>query len=418
MKKINNWFIIIFFIFLFILIRSVNFTQHLNFSSDQASSSLRILEIWKNKEITLIGPSISFHFIGRDLYFGSITYYFQLIFLLLTRFDPIAGSYLFMIFAALMIIPLYYGALILTSYYGALFTIAIYTLTPIYIDYTRFFWNPNYQLALTPTLILLFSLFHKFKKTYLLFLTGFLAGLLLLFHYQYFVIVACLTVYFLFVKKVGFKKILIFIFGTIAGLSPMIIFELRNNFYNLQTLFLYIKNYREVFFNKNGSLAVNPHYFLSIGLFLLLIIDGYLAKYFKGKVILIMTIILIIFGFTLYGKIPSHGFGMINNWNYPMELKTYQIIKNEKLENVNIVHLGYDTNATVQKFLLTKDNYQGLAKDYYNNRYLFVINEGDDYMSNPAYEVNTFIPSKIVKKWTINKIYQLYLLERINEKNN
>src|SRR3989344_7706520 len=101
--------LVIFTLCLYIFIRSLHFSEFLNFSFDQAWSSTRILEIWKNKEITLVGPGSSIVVNGKQILQGSINYYFNLIFLLLGNFDPIISSYLFMLFAGLMIIPLYLG---------------------------------------------------------------------------------------------------------------------------------------------------------------------------------------------------------------------------------------------------------------------------------------------------------------------
>lgn len=414
MKKNNSLFIIVGFIFLFILIRSLNFQSFLNFSTDQAAFSLKALELWKNKELTLIGPSISFHFIGRDFYQGSVTYYFQLLFLALGRFDPILGSYLFMIFSSLMIIPLYYGGILLIGQHGAILLTLIYTLFPFYIDYTRFFWNPNYQLILTPILMLFLGLYNKTGKDRFLFVSGIFSGFLLLFHYQYLLILSGIFVFFLIFKKIPLFKMSLYVIGLILGFSPIIIFELRNNFYNTQTLILYLKNFRDVFFNQSGNLKFAPYYLLSINLFLLTIV-GKIWKHLIKKINPILFLVLLVFDLILYLPVPKQAFGMAKNWNYLLEEKIHRFITGEKLENFNIVNLEYDTNATVQKYLLEKNRINGLSKNYYDNKYLFVINKDIDYMKNPAYEVNTFNPSKLIKKWKINNRYQLYLLERVEE---
>lgn len=41
--------------------------------------------------------------------------------------------------------------------------------------------------------------------------------------------------------------------------------------------------------------------------------------------------------------------------------------------------------------------------DYYNNKYLFVVYKDDTYMSDLAYEVNSFKPNKELKRWKINE---------------
>src|SRR4030066_40777 len=90
-------------------------------------------KIWKNKEITLVGPGSSIVVRGKQILQGSINYYYNLIFLLLGKFDPIISSYLFMLFAAIMTIPLFYGVGFLVNQKTAVFVLVIYSLFPLYI---------------------------------------------------------------------------------------------------------------------------------------------------------------------------------------------------------------------------------------------------------------------------------------------
>jgi len=55
----NKYFIFIFLIISFNAIRSFHFSEALNFSFDQGNGFTRVLEMWKNKEITLVGPASS-----------------------------------------------------------------------------------------------------------------------------------------------------------------------------------------------------------------------------------------------------------------------------------------------------------------------------------------------------------------------
>src|SRR3989344_5057007 len=133
--------IVIFLILVNILIRSVNYSEHLNFSFDQAWTSTRALEIWRNKEMTLVGPGSSIVTGGKQILQGSINYYFLLVFLLLGNFEPLISSYLFMIFTALMIIPLFYGVKLLFNQKAAILIISLYSLLPLYIDFSSFFYD-------------------------------------------------------------------------------------------------------------------------------------------------------------------------------------------------------------------------------------------------------------------------------------
>lgn len=407
--------IIIIILFVGLFLRSIYYSENLNFSTDQALFATKSLEIWRNKAVELIGPSISFKYIGRELFQGSLTYYFQLLFLLPANFDPHIASYIFTVFAVCMIVPLFYGVKMLTNRNSAIVVSLIYALTPLFIDYSRFLWNPVFQFSLTPFLILCMGLFKEKKKIIYLFLAGFCAGGLLLFHYQFVIIIIGLLIYYFIVQKIPLKKALFFLIGVGLGFSPILLFELRNNFYNTQTLLLYLQNLDKVF-SHGAAGSLNIHYFLSILLFVSIIGAAFIKDKIKMQHILLLFIILLIIDSIRYIQKPTHAFGMKENWNYLYEKQTYDIITNQNIQNYNVVNLGYDTTATVQKYLMKKNNRSINYDDYYNNEYLFVITNRKDYMSDPAYEINTFKPSKVIKEWELNNTFNLFLLKRIKQK--
>ena len=237
-------------------------------------------------------------------------------------------------------------------------------------------------------------------------------GLLLLFHYQFALTIVGVLFYYLFFKKISLPKFANIFIGLLIGVSPMIIFELRNNFYNTQTLLLFTQNKSQVFEDK-FSFVYTMHYYLSGSLFLFTIILYKLRKLLNTALIGLFILIIVIFSLIKYSKLPSHGFGMAKDWNIMMEKKTYKIIKQQNITNYNIVNLGYDTVSTVQKYLHEVDGKSFNYNDYYQNKYLYVISEEEEFMGNPAYEVNTFKPSVVVDKWPINTRYKLYLLRKI-----
>lgn len=413
----NQNFLILGLLITFIFIRSLNFSEYLNFSADQGFFSLKSLQILTERKLTLLGPTTSLNLNGREIFQGSAIYYFQLFFLILGGFDPVRASYLFMLFASASIIPLFYGFKYLLGQKVAIFASIIYTLLPLYIDYSRFLWNPNYQLALSPYLIWLLGVYKKNENNNLLFSSGLLSGVLLPFHYMFTWVIIGQIIYFYisFIDK--FKVLSIFIIGLIIGLSPMIIFELRNDFYNFRTILLFVQNIEVLKSNQSINLLNNPHYFLSLSLFLLLIFCFILKKYISNRLNFLTFVFLFLISLYFYFPKPKHAFGMVNDWNYLQEEKVYNIIKAQNLTSFNIVNLRYNTLSWVQKYLLAKDNINIDQDNYKTNKYLFVVNDNDKYMQNPAYEVKQFTPSKQLKKWQINNTYNLYLLEKITLKN-
>lgn len=190
------------FLVLFILIRSINFQYHLNFSTDQALFSSQALSIIKNKTLTLIGPKFSLEYDGRFMFQGPLIYYFLIPFLLLGNYDPIKSSFIFMIFCSLMLIPLYFGTRLLINKNAAILFIIIYALFPVFINYTRFLWNPNFQFALLPLLLLLMGIFKKQSNFPLFWLSSATLGLLLQFHYSFLIVIVGLFFYYFFYLRV------------------------------------------------------------------------------------------------------------------------------------------------------------------------------------------------------------------------
>ncbi len=409
--KTKDFKIVLFFIFLFILIRSIHFKEYLNFSFDQAWGSTRVLEIWRNKEITLVGPGSSLVVGGKQVLQGSINYYFHLFFLLLGGFDPIKSSYLLTLFVGLMLIPLFYGVKLLYDKKTAVFISLLYAFLPYYIDFSRFFFGPVYQLSLVPILVLFMGLYKKYKKSLYLSLVFIVVGILTQFHYQTLVILFLLSIYYLWKTKNKTKTVLIMLGGFTLGFLPMIIFEIKNDFYNIKVLWEYLR-----FVKKSSDFFFIPHRFLSISLVLLIILAPLYRKFLKNKTLIALGLVLFALDLFIYLPSPKNAFGMSPNWNYLMEKKAYQIIKKEGLKNFNVVNLIYDNLSVVIKYHLRLDNYQINYDDYYHNEYLFVINKDKNIFNNPAYEVNTFKPNKKLKKWKLNNTYNLYLFQRLKEK--
>lgn len=408
-NKNSEKIILISFILIFIFVRSIYFTKYLNFSLDQATFSLKSLEIYTNKTLTLIGPSLSLNLNGRHIFQSSITYYFQLIFLMLGNFDPIYSSYIFMMFCSIMIIPLYFGVKLLINKNIAFTVIIIYTFLPYFIDYTRFLWSPNYQLSLIPGLLLFMGLFKAKQKTLYFFIISLFSALLIQIHYIFIAISLGILLYYLLTIKKKVLYLLIYFLGHLIGLTPIIFFEIRNHFYNLNTAVLFIKNYKQVLESNSGA---SSHYLLPFSLFAIIIFLSFVKNIINFKFNIIIALFLLTITLNLYSKKPENAYGMAQDWNYLNEKKVYDIIRAENLNSYNIANLVYDTKANVQVYLHAKNGVKIENENYETNKYLFVINNGDGYMNNGAYEVNRFKPSVEINKWPLNSIYTLYLLKR------
>ncbi len=312
-----------------------------------------------------------------------------------------------MIFMGLMVVPLYYGVTLLYDKKSAILIVLLYVLLPYFIDFTRFFFGPVYLLSILAFLVLFMGLYKKYKKNALLFCVFILSGIIIQFHYQGLVVLMILFLYYLLINKNKFLTFFIALGGLILGISPLIVFELKNDFYNFKVLSEYLQ-----YAKKPTDFFFLPHRYLSISLLLIIISMPLYKKLIKKKTLIILGIILFILDLFLYLPKPKTAFGMSKNWNYPMEKKAYEIIKKENLKDFNIVNHIYDNKSVVIKYHLKLDKYDFDYDDYYHNKYLFVISPTDQIFKDPAYEINTFQPSKKIKQWKLNDIYNLYLFQR------
>ena len=407
-RKSTKWLTPAFFVLLFILIRSVYFHNQFNFIYDQVASSTKVLELWRTKSISLIGPHMSFTVQGRQVFFGGFSYAMDLLFLLIGRFDPFLATYAFMIFCSLMILPLYFGTKKLINQPAALIMVIIYTLLPYFIDSTVQLWNPYYMFSLFPLTVYLMGAFKKNKSPKIFLTLSIINGLCFQLHYLFIFAWFGLAVYYFLVEKLSKKYLAIYIGGFALGISNLIAFEVRNNFYLLQTLWIFVNHPREA-----SHHWIAAYYLLSIVFFGILAILGIYKKRLRTSMAVGLFIILSLF------TIPHITSGARErsapkNWYYEDDIKVYEIIKANlaTYQDVNIFEF-FDATGNPPKYFLKLDKVALDYDDYYNNKYLYVVYNNDQFMKNAAYEVASFSPSKTVKIWKINETYNLYLLERL-----
>jgi len=322
--------LVVTFFLIVLFLYTYKLKENLLFSHDTARDTARILEIWQKKELTLIGPAISFGQYGtRQVFFGSLALYIGLLGLIISRFSVI-GPILPNIFFVLLSIPFFF---LLAKQLGlskrlSLVTTAIYALSPVTITYTRFFWNPN--------LIMPFSVFfwylllkkYKNKRQKLLgfFLAGVIGGGITNFHY--FSLFPTIIYLFFLLSQKQLKNSLLFIFGLLAGLSPLLLFELKHNFYLSSSLIFnfrtnpvspvtsvfHIENFFDPFWTVIGLkqteilhrvVNVNvPMFFIFITLLLIYLMATTFKNIYQGKKFLVFIIFsVIIFTIKLTGGV-------------------------------------------------------------------------------------------------------------------
>jgi hypothetical protein len=226
LKRVEFWILITLLIALFYY--SYRLNQTFVMAGDTARDLIRVMEIWQGKEITVIGPPVNTISNNPILaYFGSMHYYFGIMGLLFTNFNPI-GSVFINIIATLISIPFYFllSKELLKKNSLSLLSTFIYALSPITVALTRSYWNPNLVIPLS-VIVWFLLLYDKSRTKY--FIAGIITGIILNLHYMN-AIPIVLYIIFLFFKK---SKTLVFftVIGFMLAVSPLIVFEIKNNFF-------------------------------------------------------------------------------------------------------------------------------------------------------------------------------------------
>lgn len=362
-------------VIIFIFLRLLHLPQSIGFGSDAGRDFLAIWNIYQEKEITLIGPPSQYAFNGRQFFFGPAPYYIMLPGLFLGNWDVIYSSYYLVFINTLVFIV---GLFILERGLKkeekfVVYPYAIFcTVTPILVDYSRTYWNPYFMLPISMLLVPLLVWVRNFMMTiWIALLFGFLFGIGMQLHYS-FILTICISILFLlFYRKLSLFGIMYMALGFGIGFSPLIIFELGKGFYNTRTFLLVLQNWERI-----GTSGFPLYYLISLLPFVFLLLSFALYQMTK-RLRLLIPIVLIaytIVSLLFILPVPSHGYGMVEGWNYDSLKTTATLIKNDNPENFNIVdQLTLDNRAMALRYLLTVQGNMPKGIDEYKNIDLLYI---------------------------------------------
>ncbi len=217
-------------IFVAFLLRMYHIDTLAIFLSDQAIDSFVVKDILGG-HLTLLGPRAS---VGQ-FFNGPIVYYLMVPFYLFLRNDPLAGT-IFQITLQIATIPILY---LLAKHFGGakagLMSIIIFALSPLLISYSRATFNA--YPAIFFTTFILYLITKNILSNMNLFLAGIFTGMLVQMHYFLYLYAFGSFIYLVLQSK-DTKKIMAFLIGSVIGLSPFLLFELRHNFFNIRAILL------------------------------------------------------------------------------------------------------------------------------------------------------------------------------------
>lgn len=422
MKKVSISILFIFLTFIFLFLRLYHLEESLTVGTDQGMHLLEIYNLFQAKKISLLGPVSSFKVYGRNFFFGPATYYLPMPFFALSGWNIFSVSYFTIILQFIAFLILYKSLHTRFSKSSvAMYYALIFTFSPIMVNYARFLWNPN-LMASTSVLLLSVLLSLKKRKTgekRPVLLAGLLLGLGMQFHYSYFLIIILTLIWLYVVRKFRLINFFFLTTGFVVGFLPIIIFELRHNFYNLQTFIQFVV----VNLSEDKSMTYAPgyvpeYYALSLLPFVYLLASQLLVKLEK---INRNFSILLIAGYITYSllrvlPVPSEGLLSHPGWNYHGLRKAKEIIISEDKRKYNLVDLlTGDVRAMYLRALLTFDGKPPMTVDEYPDShclFLYTKEPIEKILKGSLWEMDVIKPLEVRKKWHLQNGIYLYLLEK------
>lgn len=414
-RTFRRFLILVFVLYLFI--RVLHLPQALGFGSDAGRDFLRIWDLYEKKDFTLIGPPSRFAVQGHSFYFGPAPYYLMLPALIAGNWSVLFASYYLIFLGALtfLLSLLILATTLIKVDRFLIYSYAILSLFfPLLVETSRTYWNPYFMPGVS---FLVLAFLVKIKNTALNTLNsvvlGFLFGLGFQFHFSYILTIILSIIILLLFRKLTVKGIAYTLFGFCFGSLPLILFDLRNNFYNVSVFVASVQNWT----TTSKSAGLGTYYIISLIPFAAYFAAYLLVKLKKINPNLALGLLLgyVIFCFLYIIPSPKKGFDMASNWNYQGISKAAMIIRSENPKNYNIVdQLTGDNRALSLRFLLTSQGSEPMAvTEYPTADYLYVITHEplEKILINPVWEISSGGNVNKVKEWNINDAVTLYKLD-------
>lgn len=396
---------------IFIGLRLFHLEERVNFGADQGLQLLQAFDWYQNRTLSLIGPYSSFTVEGRHFFFGPAPYYLAMAVLAPFNWHPLAVSFFLIILACLAVLAATFAVKRISGILAAGIFFLLNAITPFTIEHTRFYWNPNFLYPFS--LIILALLVWPLKKVSLKYtlLAGLLSGFSLQFHYS-FLLAVPIIFYLLINKRMSGKHIFYFFTALLLGFFPVILFELRNNFYNLKTIILFITST-----DKSTPIIFQNYYLLAVLPFIFCAISIFLSKLKDKRILIILLFSFTGFAFWQILPTPKSAFMSPNGWNYLKLQKAVNIVLQESKTEYNIVDLlSGDSRAMAMRYLLTIAGDPPLnVEQYPSAKTLFIYSRitPQEILAGSMWEIDSLKPATLSATWQLSDGINLYRFDRL-----
>ncbi len=398
-------------------IRFYRFTDLMNFSFGQGNALNLSAQMIDNRRPALISQIYSIRETpSNHSFFHSGAYLYPLAPLqILFNYNPVPITAAFAIMNILSAIGLYFIVKNFFTPRSALLCLILFLFSPLMIGYSRFIWHVNLLIPIiTIALWILLESSRKIKPFHYL-LLGILSGLGFGIHIGFTIpgVVFFLWTFYKSIKHRHPFLIPFFLGGVLIGDLPVVIFDLRNNFYNTGTMIEFLTSLGQG--TQKGGFSFESYHFVSLVPPAFLIASVAIDRIFRKFSPLIFVVIVAYLGLVSphWGLRDQHPAGMVPGWNYAGLTKAASLIAADqppaKYEIASII--DGETRSTNMRYLLTWLHHippMGVL-DYPQAEVLYLLARPEQDPTNyNVWEINTIKPVKIINSWPIQNNIYLY----------
>ncbi|MDP3888462.1 MAG: glycosyltransferase family 39 protein [bacterium] len=406
-----------------IFLRFYNFQDAINFHLDPPVFMHEMKDMVDFGKLRLTGPMVSSKILeGRGFFTGPTMYYILIPIAVLTNWNVeiLTGFFAFIWLICFILLYLW-----LKNRFGATIALIVYGLVsffPPFVPFSRITWNPTF-IPLFALLLLIFLEKRK-QKTIFYFLAGLSFGLGLSIEYiailQFLVLLYYLILDY---KGKSFRIVnwFLIVAGFLVGEAPIILFELKHNFYNLQTILFHLRYYES---SQSYGFDFGGHfYYYVFPLFpvFCVLYAKFLVKIQKklGRKIVIISQALIMVLFLSRLAFGPRGEALIfpEGWTVTRQRQIAQyIVQDNPPENFEVAAtIGPETRANEIRWWLRMLNRNPMSVvDYEKTDYLYLVApKNRPPEKETVWEVKVLRPFKVVKQIDLGTDIFLYKLVRV-----
>lgn len=237
----NN--IIIFLVIVFALIvRFYNFPNRVNFGPEQARSLVTSAKYIHEKPSLLGQEYFRADGSGHKIYSGAVFNYLLVPVMLISNYDPVAITAFFTVLNLATGLVIYFVAKNKFNERTAIFSMILFLFNDMMIYHSLFIWNYNLLPVIGVITFYFLSKQNKKPKSRNILILGILSGFGTSLQLLYIFVALAVYIVGIWKSKNKFYDSAIFAGGAVFGNLPMVLFDIRHNFYNFTALWGYAIN--------------------------------------------------------------------------------------------------------------------------------------------------------------------------------